>query len=161
MSDVASRLEPRIEQGRSMLIAGPSEYYSFDNRWKIPEQWQRFGPMIGTIPGEIAGTSFGVVSHAQGGFRYMTGVEVSGAPTLPAGVEQLAVPARRYAVFTHRGPLSRFPETLDFVWREWLPASGYRVDGEPGMIEVYDERFDPVAGAGEIDLWLPLRAGEA
>jgi uncharacterized protein len=30
-------------------------------------------------------------------------------------------------------------------------------DGEPGLIEVYDARFDPRTGSGEVDLWIPVK----
>jgi AraC-like DNA-binding protein len=68
-------------------------------------------------------------------------------------------PWHTYAVLTHRGHISRLPDTVKHVWGRWLPASEYRHVTAPDF-ELYDpERWDPATGEGDVDLYVPI-AGE-
>jgi AraC family transcriptional regulator len=67
----------------------------------------------------------------------------------------ITVPDRTYAVFTHTGHIARLPDTVKQVWGAWLPASRYRHVASPDF-ELYDERWDPTTGEGEIDIWVPI-----
>src|SRR5690242_1682924 len=51
---------PRFEPGKTMVIAGVNESYTFENRVKIPSQWDRLVPHIGKVPGQIGQISYGV-----------------------------------------------------------------------------------------------------
>ncbi len=46
----------------TMLFAGLRRYCRFDDRAGIPAIWQGFGPMIGTIPDEVRGSAYGLVT---------------------------------------------------------------------------------------------------
>jgi AraC family transcriptional regulator len=66
------------------------------------------------------------------------------------------VPAGRYAVFTHRGPIADFHLTVRKIWKEWLPASGLEPTGAPD-VEVYDERFKLHEADSECDMLVPVK----
>lgn len=53
--------ESKIVNGKALLLAGLSRRYSGANNAAIPGQWQEFAPHIGSIPGQIGNTAFGVV----------------------------------------------------------------------------------------------------
>jgi predicted transcriptional regulator YdeE len=36
----------------------------------------------------------------------------------------------------------------------WSPAWGYRISGEPDLVERYSEDFDPVTNAGNVEIWI-------
>ncbi len=41
-----------------------------------------------------------------------------------------------------------------------LATSGYELRRDkniPGLIELYDERFDPQTLSGEVELWIPVK----
>jgi AraC family transcriptional regulator len=70
-----------------------------------------------------------------------------------------SIPKQQYAVFRHHGHVSELPEMLDAIWSSWLPASGYRagrIPGAPDFFERYGEKFDPVAGRDDIEIWVPI-----
>ena len=50
---------------------------------------------------------------------------------------------------------------MNAIWNEWLLTSGRVVahpDADsPSMIEYYGEDFDPEAGLGAIEVWLPIK----
>jgi AraC family transcriptional regulator len=55
------------------------------------------------------------------------------------------VPAQKYAVFAHHGPLQTLRETYENVYQVWLPQSGL-TQVTPGMdMEVYTEEFKDFA----------------
>lgn len=149
---------PRFERGQPMQMVGLSERYTFETRHRIPEQWKRFVPRIGEIPNRIGQDLFSVVSIAERGFDYMTGVYISDFSGLPVGFARISVPARRYAVFAHRGPVSTITETFDAIWHRWLPKSGLEIDGPPQITEVYGESFDPKTGSGGFEIWIAIKA---
>jgi len=65
------------------------------------------------------------------------------------------IPPRIYAHFTHRGPVSRLNETINYIFGAWLPRSDYHhVDGPE--LERYDDRFGDGREKCELDLLVPV-----
>ena len=86
----------------------------------------------------------------------MAAVEVSSSEEL-GDLEHYQVPAAEYAVFTHEGSLDHIGETMNYIFGEWLEASGRELAGTPDF-ERYDERFNPEIGTGEMEIWVPIKA---
>ncbi|MEW6640831.1 MAG: GyrI-like domain-containing protein [Pseudomonadota bacterium] len=168
MSEPSAALgAPRFETTGRRLIAGFRESYAFsDDRFKqgIGAQWQRLGPMIGRIPGQVGAIAYGVCFGMFGNaarFDYIAGVEVAATDGLPDGFTTVLLPPRTWAVFPHRLHATRFNETMAAILRDWLPGSGQEIaDGEdaPDLLESYGDAFDPATGLGGMELWLPVRS---
>lgn len=164
MSDIAlSRLpSPTFTDPGPLFIAGIREFHTFEERGAIPAQWQRFGPHIGNIPGQVGFATYGVCSAAgdpDTGFDYTAGVAVGSLDELPEELSGLRLPARRYAVFPHDDHVANIGATCAAIFGDWLPESGETVaEGPLMMIEHYDETFDPHTGLGGIAVWVPLKA---
>jgi AraC family transcriptional regulator len=150
---------PRFENGRMLLIAGLGERYTFETNHGIPRQWERFLPYLGTIPGQVGRTAYGVCCNGDGAgnFDYIAGVEVSSFDDMPDGFSRVRIPAQRYAVFSHRDHVSRIRAAFYTIWNRWLPASNHEHADAPDF-ERYDERFDPRTGTGTVEIWLPVRS---
>jgi len=70
----------RFEDGKELLLAGMQEHYTPDTMSRIPEQWEKFRPYMGAVPGQVDSKTYGVCHNVSGGeFDYLTGVEVSDA----------------------------------------------------------------------------------
>ena len=154
----------RFQDSEAMIFAGLGETYTPATVHEIPQLWQRFIPYLGAIQGQIGSDTYGVVSATRAEsarFDYLAGVRVSDPNGLPQEFTQFAAPAQTYAVFRHYGPVSELASTCHAVWTEWLPRSGFDAAANPDFIEVYGDRFDPQAGAGEVEIWLPVRAPDA
>ena len=67
------------------------------------------------------------------------------------------VPAATYACFTHRGPITRLSETINYVYGAWLPRSKYQRDENRPELERYDERFRDGGPDSELDYLVPVR----
>jgi AraC family transcriptional regulator len=149
---------PRFEAGGKLLIAGMSDRFTFETNEGIPALWQTFVPYIGNIPGQVNGVTYGVCCNpdADGGFEYVAGVEVKSRDRLPASLRCVEVEPQRYAVFQHGGHVSTLHQTFYSIWNGWLPESGFEAADAPEF-ERYSEDFDPVAGTGVVEIWLPIR----
>ena len=151
--------EPRFEQGKEMLLAGLSGHYNLETRGQIPAQWERFAPSIGKVPEQIGHVCYGVCWNASPGreFDYLSGVEVANATELPSEFKSVRLPAREYAVFTHRDHVSTIDRVIDKIWNEWVPQAGLKVASAP-CFERYGEEFDPQTGMGGMEIWIPLES---
>ncbi|RUU25112.1 AraC family transcriptional regulator [Mesorhizobium sp. M6A.T.Ce.TU.016.01.1.1] len=149
---------PRFETSRPFLIAGLGERYSCETSAGIPMLWQRFGPFIGNIPGEIGDVAYGVCVNGDdaGNFDYIAGVEVSDFSDLPREFSRARVPAQKYAVFAHRDHISTIRRTVNTIWNKWLPASGHEIADAPEF-ERYGPEFDPRSGNGGLEIWIPVK----
>jgi AraC family transcriptional regulator len=153
--------EPRLQDRRALLVAGLRQHYTCETVNDIPALWRRLP--FGKIPTQLGHMAYGVLftrSDAAGGFDYLAGVEVSGVSMVLADLTYVRIPAQKYAIFCHRGHVSKLQDTAAAIWHEWLPASHRNVShpaaGAPQMIEYYAENFDPETGLGDIEVWLPL-----
>jgi AraC family transcriptional regulator len=149
---------PRFENGCNLLIAGLSERYDSETSARIPAQWQRFGPHLGHIPGQVGRVAYGVLCNSDdaGNTEYITGVEVSDFARVPDEFARLRIPEQRYAVFLHRQHISTIRRVWATIFNKWLPESGYKIAGAPEF-ERYGEEFDPVSGMGGFEIWIPLQ----
>jgi TetR/AcrR family transcriptional regulator, transcriptional repressor for nem operon len=152
---------PRFEDGRPMLLAGLRDEYTMATMREIPALWRRFDPYLGKLPQQISGVTYGVCFPSSEGFGYMAGVEVRSAQGLPEELSVVTMPVERYAVFTHKGHISKLSETCRAIEHEWLPRSRYSfalgAPGAPGFFERYGESFDAKIGVGDVEVWVPIR----
>jgi len=150
---------PRFETGRTLLIAGLGERYTFETNQGIPLLWQRFTPWLGNVPGQVGTVAYGVCcnSDGAGNFEYIAGVEVASFDDLPAEFRPVRIPRHRYAVFTHGNHISTIRGTWYTIMNQWFPQSGHEL-ADAADFEQYDDRFDPHTGSGEVEIWLPLRS---
>lgn len=98
----------------------------------------------------------GVCKCEEVGYKYTACVEVSDANEVPAGMITETIPAKKYAVFTHKGCLSKLSDTFSQIYQTWLPGSGCELSGSFGF-ELYDDRFNPIGENSEIDIYVPIK----
>lgn len=160
---MSDRLTPRLENGRARLLAGIRRHHGYAESVKtIPEQWEDF-VKLGELPGQQGKTAYGAMCGTdpeKGTFEYMCGAEVSGFEELPSGMGRMRVPAKRYAVFTHDGPVAKIRHTWDAIVNQWLPSSGYRSADTPDF-ELYDDRFDADTESGIVEIWIGIEPADA
>jgi AraC family transcriptional regulator len=152
---------PRFETRDAFTVAGLRVRYDTmgsSGTVEIPNQWRRFAPFIGHIPDAVGNLTYGVFydfDSAEGGFAYIAGAEVSRTDDLPKEFESLRIPKQRYAVFTHRGHISTIPQTMQAIWQKGIVAANLK-PADSASFERYDERFNPVTGDGEVEVWMAL-----
>ena len=82
--------------------------------------------------------------------------EVGSLENLPEGIEPFMLPAGTYAVFIHKGDTSSFPNTLQFIFTNWLPGSGYHLDNRPHF-EILGDRYKNNDPDSEEEVWIPIK----
>jgi AraC family transcriptional regulator len=89
--------------------------------------------------------------------RYAAGQEWLGpVDEAPPGFELFHLESGTYAVFTHRGPISRISDTVKYIWGTWAQKTDMVLREAPDF-ELYDERFAGNEPTSELDIYVPLR----
>jgi AraC family transcriptional regulator len=142
-----------------LLVAGLGERITHDNQGAgIPNQWQRFHQSMDNIPGRIGNVAYGVCCNGDdaGNFDYIAAVEVTDFSDLPREFSSARIPEQKYAVFTHSEHIASVRRTINTIWNQWLPVSGFKAADAPNF-ERYDQNFDPLTGNGGLEIWIPVK----
>lgn len=150
---------PTFQDRSSVTIAGINQSYSMATRAAIPQQWERFVPLMNSIPGKVGSTSYGVCWQTKPNcdFDYLTGVEVANTGKPFPEFTSVTLDAGRYAVFSHTDHVSAIPKTIDTIWSKWVPDCGLSIAKSP-CFECYTSDFNPHTGTGGIEIWIPLQS---
>lgn len=158
-------LQPKIVERQEDLAIGIGGGYHEGTTDKIKDLWTEFRGRMAEIPATKPGYCLGVCQpthpdiekKSEDCFVYVAALPVATADKVPAGMVVCKIPAGKYAVFTHKGPISKIHETLKYIWGTWMPASEYKHwQGRPDF-EYMDERFDAHSEDSEFDICVPLR----
>lgn len=147
---------PELRTRDAMRIVGLSVQCTFEDNSAIPALWQQFNARAHEVAG-ASQAAYGVCCDADGAgnFRYVAGMVAPPDAARPAGMDEVALPAGRYAVFAHHGQIADLPKTIYSVWNRALQDSGYTLRQAPDF-ELYDQRFDVETGRGTVELWMPV-----
>jgi len=155
------QMETRIINLPAMLVIGMA-YVGKNENEEIHSMWGDFIPRFDEVQGKISpDVKLGVCgdAHEDGSFRYVAGFQVEAEAPVPDGMTTFDVPAATYVVVTQRGELSDkqhgLHAAINFVYREWLPQSGYQRADTPDL-EWYDERFHFGQEDSEMDIYTPI-----
>ena len=129
--------------------------------------WGAFGPRLAEIKDRVSPNLFAIQVYDDGvdvrtftpetEFEMWAAVAVPDGAPVPAGMEALAIPAGRYAVFIHRGPARTFQATTSrYIFQEWLPVSGYTLDARPHF-QVMAPGYRPDDPEAEEEIWVPIK----
>jgi AraC family transcriptional regulator len=119
-------------------LAGPQSVLETD----MSEVWKAFLEREQEL-GVTNGFRYGVSLPEAAGIRIeCVAAEVADLNHLPAGMIGIRIPARRYAMVTHRGPMARVQATYvtGFAAIEQL---GMAHDTDAWRLERYDRRYTP------------------
>src|SRR5262245_20241332 len=134
--------EPLIEGKSPLTVIGQecsfihSQSPEANNLRVIGALWDQFLKLAESVPHRADQAMYGVIYEPPASERghphelqYIAGVAVSSMAEVPAGMVARTIPAAKYAVFLHHGPINRIGETVRKIYREWLHASSYRHTG--------------------------------
>lgn len=148
--------DPRMEQLGDLNLVGISRHYPFEKVAEIPDQWQSFVPLIPQITCDSDPVTYGAIYNGgDDSFDYLSCVELPAGKEPPRTMVSLRVPPQSYLVFWHPGHVATLRETCDAIWTDWLPAFGKAVVEAP-WFERYGDEFNPVTGAGGLEIWIPV-----
>lgn len=96
-------------------------------------------------------------SNEHGDYTYFLGEEVSSFDNIPAGMQQLTIPASKYQKFTTQP--GQMPSVVIQAWQHIWEMTPADLNGERAYIadfEVYDERASDLSKA-VVDIYIGVR----
>lgn len=134
-----------------------------DNTDVIPKLYARFCPLLRKLPPPQDKYIYGAARCPADEDRrqpdereYLASINVGSEVKAPSGFELWRIPAGTYACFTHRGPVSRLGETINYAFGTWLPRSKF-VHADGPNLDRQDERFGDGGEGCEFDFLIPVR----
>ena len=132
-----------------------------------PELWQNFMPRRTEIQHLIPNIYFAIQEYsevldfkdfqANNNFKMWAAVEVSKLTDLPRAMACLTLPAGKYAVFIHKGPVRTFHKTSQYIYGQWIPGSDYILDHRPHFEIMTEEYLGPDHPESEEEVWIPIK----
>jgi AraC family transcriptional regulator len=148
----------RIETSKPLILAGRNKTYKIGPDPGMKEQWAFFMEDFGKIAGQVGYLAYGVCHNfdGQGHMDYMCAAEVKDEGQVPGYLATLHIPARKTAVFVHRGPLSGISDTWGKIFSQGLPEAKLEVAAGP-QFEVYGAGFDADSDHSRIEIFIPVK----
>ena len=154
---------PKIVNIQNRFIVGKNIHTTLATNDTIG-LWQQFRPKVHTIPNRL-GTDFFSVHVYPDNFRLenftletkfqkWAAVEVSSFDDIPNEFDVLTLTGK-YAVFMHHGPANVFEATLNHIYNEWLPGSGFQLDARPHF-EILPANYRPDDPNAWEEVWRPI-----
>jgi AraC family transcriptional regulator len=160
---VAELAPQRFEQLGELHVAGLSKRYPRDKLALIPDQWNTLALQLQFITGRVDRHTYGlwydVLKSGGEPMLYATGVRVGAFAPVHPSLSHFIVPPQHYAVFRHQGEIADLRRTVDDIFSQWLPGSGYehvRRSGAPDFFERYTESAEG-GKAGAVEIWAPVK----
>lgn len=148
----------RMETKPEYQAVGLELTVRYDDTSVIAGKWGEFMQRAGEIPQAVKpAESLGIVLSANDEeFVYLISKEAGAVDPLPSGMTAHTIPANDYAVFTHRGAISKLGETFQYIFSQWLPQSEYDRTDAPAT-EVYGENYgDGSSEDSSFEIWIPV-----
>lgn len=156
--------QPRFEQSGELHVAGLSKGYQRNQLDGIPDQWNRLVAQLPFFQGRVGGDTYGVWSDVLNGggkpMQYLTGVRIGAFAPIPQGCTYLMMAPLPCAVFTHQGDVSTIRQTMDEIFSQWLPSSGYTHFRQNADAPDFFERYIEAAEGGKVgkvEIWVPVQ----
>ena len=156
-------LPHRTEEREAFHVAGLSWFGGRDGIGRVaPVIWDVFINQLSTIPNAVSPeTLYGMEAFPpmkeEHGFQwsYTACVEVESLDAVPVTFVAKSLPASRYAVFEHHGPIDRISQTFDRIYGEGLKDAGLE-RAHPFDFELYGPRFKGMAEDSLAEIWVPV-----
>lgn len=158
-------MHPEIKIIPEKKLVGKRMKMTFSDN-KTGELWRSFMPMRREIQNTVTEDLYSlqvydpsmdfVKSDMHKPFEKWAAAEVSDFNNIPPSMEVFTLPKGLYAVFSYQGAASQGAETFRYIFEEWLPDSGYRLDNRPHF-EILGEKYKNEDPDSEEEIWIPVR----
>lgn len=132
---------------------------------KTTQLWQSFMPERSRIKHMAGAALYSIEKYEPNYFKVFdpitkfekwAAVEVSNYEEIPGNMETLTIPEGLYAVFTYKGPSSEVAKLYQYIFIEWLPGSGYKLDQRPHFA-IMGEKYSNIRSDSEEDICIPIQ----
>ena len=156
---------PRIETLTEKKLVGKRIKMTLSNN-KTTELWRNFMQRRKEIKNNLTNELISMQVYDQTldfdkfnpdtPFEKWAAAEVKDFDIVPVEMETFTLTGGLYAVFVHKGAASRGPETFQYIFGTWLPASEYFLDNRPHF-EILGEKYKNEDPDSEEEVWIPVK----
>lgn len=157
-------MEPEIIHTKAKKLVGMTMEMSFTDN-KTSELWRSFMPRKNEIKHTRNENLISLQNYDPNffqrfdpnkSFRKWCLREVESFDLIPDGMVTFELPEGQYAVFTYRGLPAKAKPFFDYIFRQWLPDSGYKLD-DRAHFEVLGSKYRNNSPDSEEEVWIPVR----
>ena len=156
-------MNPRIEILSGKKLVGDRVKMNFIVN-KTGDLWRNFMPRRKNIRNIVGSELYSVEVYPATFFNHFNpndefekwaAVEVGDDNYIPDDMEKLVIPEGLYAVFIHKGSASKGPETYNYIFKKWLPESGFKIDNRPHLA-IMGDKYKNDDPDSEEEIWIPI-----
>lgn len=147
-------VHPRIIKRPALRIAGVS-----GDGDKTGEVWQAFEAIADRTAGRLSDSGYEVRLHHEGKQTVHVGYAVDGTAPQGEGLTVLTLPASQYAsfdVYVAEGYGSENEAMMTWLMENDQGFDQGFLDGDPFVVEYYDERFHGEESGSIVEIWMPV-----
>lgn len=148
--------------GLSVRFIGPMSPDA-DNLDVVPKLYHRFCPLLPSLQPQQDKYIYGAARCPADAQRrhpdeleYLASINVAPEVKAKPPFTIWSIPAGTYACFTHRGPVAKLGETINYAFGSWLPRSKF-VHADGPNLDRQDERFGDGGADCVFDFLIPVR----
>ena len=141
---------PRVETLPDQWVQG-LDISLEDGAGAIPGLWVRAMERIGREVRDRPDLAYGLC-HGRAPMRYLAGMVL---PERIAGLDRVLLPAGRYAIWEHRGPVGEIHRTFAAIRDHGLEEAGLTAREAPEF-ERYGQDFDAASGEGPVEIGIAV-----
>lgn len=159
------KMQPRIEILPEKKLVGKSIKMSLANN-KTNELWSSFMPKKREIKNTIGSDLYSIQIYdkllnfkdfnPQTEFLKCAMIETSDFDNIPENMETRVLKGGLYAVFIHKGKLTNFHKTTQYIFEQWLPSSNFKLDKREHF-ELLGKKYNPTNENFEEEVWIPIK----
>ena len=159
------RLEARIEELPRKTFVGKSLRMSLANN-RTHQLWRSFMLDRDVVKSTVSTDLYSIQVYDKllyfenfnpnTEFTKWAAIEVENHDLIPNDFLPFTIESGLYAVFVHKGAVSEFPKTFQFIFNTWLPKSHYKLDNRPHF-ELLGEKYKNNSPSSEEEVWIPIR----
>lgn len=133
---------------------------------KTQEIWKKFMPKLKEIKHAKSADLYSLQIYPMDyytkfspftSFTKWAAIEVKNFENCPTDFQQFTLPAGKYAVFLHKGNTEQFIKTAQYIYGEWLPKSGFKLDERPHFELLGDTYLGHEHPDSEEEVWIPIK----
>ncbi len=158
--------EPGITELKSLKMIGMKIITTLEEN-RTRELWRNFKPRVNEIVSRADKNFYSIQKYPkdismekftpQTQFFKWAAVQVLDFENIPFGMDRLIIPSGLYAKFIHKGPNHTFSKTIQYIFWQWFPGSGYVFDQRP-QFEIMTEKYlGPNHPDSEEEVWIPIK----
>lgn len=159
-------MKPRIENLQEIKLIGMSRKMSFAQH-EPHLIWQAFMPRKKEIKHLANNNLYSLEVYPdeqffkefkmENKFEKWAAVAVNEYENIPEDMKSMVLKAGTYAVFPYKGKQTEAKAAYEYIFREWLPTSGYELNHLPHFA-VMGEGYKRDAEDSEEEIWIPVRS---